>query len=551
MTTRNDIANKIFPEIKESITDLQAKFPKRENEICSRFAPSPTGFLHIWGLYSALVSYKFTQQNNGTFILRIEDTDQKRKTEWALESLLKSMKTFGIDITEWPIWEDWKDIWNYGPYTQSERKSFYHTFTKELISKGLAYPCWMTNEEIDSIRENQQKAKIATWIYGNYSIRRNKTPEEILQKLEENQDFIIRFRSHWEVSKKIIFEDVIRWKVNMIDNYNDIVLIKSDWLPTYHLAHITDDTLMNVSHIIRAEEWLTSVPLHLQLFSAFDLPAPKYCHLAQLLTIDKETNKKRKLSKRSDPEANVEYFFENWFAIQWVIDYLMVLIDSSFEEFQRENSDKNYLDFDIHLENMNKSGALFDLVKMTSVNNEYLSRIPTQKLLDESLARNKEYNPEFAKLMEEDLEYTYNAINIERHTEKDPKRFSTYKDIQTQTQFFYDSKYQELLKDLDKKELLPACLTADVIANFVQTYTSKLDLSIDQISRFTQLKEIWKELWFAWNNKEFKEWWYIGKIWDLAMFLRLALCASPRTPDLYSTIQVMWKDRVVERLNSF
>lgn len=558
MADWKDLADLMFPDVDQTIADLEKKYPPRTNATCSRFAPSPTGFLHIGWVFSALVSWRFVQQYNWTFILRIEDTDQKRKIDGAVESLLNSMKTFWITIDEWNLWVNWEDVWNYWPYTQSERKELYHIFAKELVAKWLAYPCWMTNEEIDNIRDQQQKSKIMPWIYGNYSVYRNIDVDWLIQKVKENPDYIVRFRSHWNTQKKIVFEDVLRWKVNMWDNYNDIVLIKSDGLPTYHLAHIVDDYLMRVSHIIRAEEWLTSVPLHLQLFEAFNLPDPKYCHLAQILKIDEETGKKRKLSKRKDPEADVEYFFQNAYSTQWILDYLYTIMDSGFEEWQKANPDKSFLDRDFVLENMNKSGALFDLTKMESVNNEYLSRISTEQLFNETIEWAEKYNTELANLMKEDVDYTKSALDIERHTPKDPKRFTTFKDVDTQLRFFFDSEYEKLIESVKLKikswdEEFQKFTEFDmwIVSSFLDEYLWVLDLDLTVEEWFSQLKEIWKKHWFAWNNAEFKEWGYIWKVWDLAMIIRVWLCASTKTPDLFSVMKVMGKSRIEKRLKEF
>ncbi|HRU50128.1 MAG TPA: glutamate--tRNA ligase, partial [Candidatus Absconditabacterales bacterium] len=554
MADWKDLADLMFPDVDQTIADLEKKYPPRTNATCSRFAPSPTGFLHIGGVFSALVSWRFVQQYNGTFILRIEDTDQKRKIDGAVESLLNSMKTFGITIDEGNLGANGEDVGNYGPYTQSERKELYHIFAKELVAKGLAYPCWMTNEEIDNIRDQQQKSKIMPGIYGNYSVYRNIDVDGLIQKVKENPDYIVRFRSHGNTQKKIVFEDVLRGKVNMGDNYNDIVLIKSDGLPTYHLAHIVDDYLMRVSHIIRAEEWLTSVPLHLQLFEAFNLPAPKYCHLAQILKIDEETGKKRKLSKRKDPEADVEYFFQNAYSTQGILDYLYTIMDSGFEEWQKANPDKSFLDRDFVLENMNKSGALFDLTKMESVNNEYLSRISTEQLFNETIEWAEKYNTELANLMKEDVDYTKSALDIERHTPKDPKRFTTFKDVDTQLRFFFDSEYEKLIESVKLKiksgdEEFQKFTEFDmgIVSSFLDEYLGVLDLDLTVEEWFSQLKEIGKKHGFAGNNAEFKEGGYIGKVGDLAMIIRVGLCASTKTPDLFSVMKVMGKSRIEKR----
>ncbi len=555
MTTRKEIADTIFPEVTETIQDLEKKYPPRANPICSRFAPSPTGFLHIGGVYSSFVERKFAKQNGGTFFLRIEDTDQKREVEGTVTMIINYMKKFGIQIDEWPIGENYVDVGAYWPYTQSQRKDIYKVFAKYLLENGLAYPCWMTPEELETIREQQTKTKVTPGIYGNYSVRRNKSPEEILTKITSDKNYVIRFRSPGELGKRIVFEDVIKGRIETMDNTNDIVLIKSDGLPTYHLAHIADDHLMRVSHVIRGEEWLASVPLHIQLFTAFGLPVPKYCHPASLLKLD--NGNKRKLSKRHDPEADIWFFFENGYATQWIIEYLLTIIDPNFEERQKANPEKTYLDFDIVLEKMGKSGALFDLVKLQSVNNNYVSRISTDELYDQSLTRAESYRPAFAQLMKSDISYVKAALNIERHTAKDPKRFTTYLDIETQLKFFFDEEREKLRKDINPVILSTSVDISDSMKNFVDEYIQvmKLDTTVEEW--FAQLKEIGKKYGFASNNAEFKEGGYtcpsgrrVGKTGDLAMFLRIQLCCATQTPDLYSVMQVMGKERVIKRLTA-
>lgn len=550
MATRKDIADLIFPDVKETIADLEKKYPPRANPICSRFAPSPTGFLHIGAVFTAFVAWKFCAQQQGTFVLRIEDTDQKRSVEWAIDEIIDLLKTFNITINEWPIGEDNAYVGNYWPYIQSQRKYFYQVFAKQLIAEGKAYPCRMSEEEIETVRKQQEKTKKTPGIYGNYSVRRSKSPEEIATQLEGDKNFTIRFRSPGDLTKRVVFDDILRGRIDMNDNYNDIVLLKSDGLPTYHLAHVVDDHLMRMSHIIRAEERMPSVPLHLQLFAACWLPAPKYCHVAQILKLD--DGKKRKLSKRKDPEANVAYFFENGYAVQWILEYLINLVDSKFEDRQKANPEKSYLDFEIRLEDMNKAWALFDLVKLQSVNNAYLSRISTDELYDQSLVRAKKYRPELAKLMQIDVPYMKAAMNIERHTEKDPKRFTTYTDVEHQLRFFFDDEREKLQK---AKPELPEMCASEKMKPFVDEYSKTLDLKMSVEDRFAQLKEIGKKYGFAGNNAEFKEGGYtcpsgrrVGKIGDLAMFLRVQLCCASKTPDLYSVMQVMGKERVVKRL---
>lgn len=549
MANRVDIAEKMFPDVTETIDDLLAKYPKREwNPVVSRMWPSPTWFMHIGNFYQAFTSRKYAKQNNGVFFIRIEDTDQKREVEWAVEIILEVLKSFGVVLDEWPIGENMQDVWNYGPYTQSKRKHIYRVFAKHLVQNWLAYPCWMSEEEVNSIRDGQAKAKLVTGIYWNYSFWRNKTPDELMEKLETEWWFfpVLRLRSHWDLNKKVDFEDVIKWKINMADNYNEAILLKKDWLPTYHFAHIVDDTLMRTTHVIRWEERLTSVPLHIQIFQAFNFPVPFYAHIAPLLKLDNWN--KRKLSKRYDPEANMKYFFEQWFPVQWLMEYLLTIMDSSFETWRSENPNEDFTKFVFSLERMNTSGALFDLTKLQNICNNYLSRISTDELFDQWLARAKTYKPDLAELMLSDIDYTKQALNIERKSEKDPKRFTLYSDIENQIRFFYDKEREILRKEVKPLVFAESEDVTDKLKSFVDEYMQILDLNMSVEDWFAQLKEIWKKYWFAWNNAEFKEWWYIWKIWDLAMFLRINLCCSAQTPDLFSVMKVMGKERMKNRL---
>ena len=544
MTTRAELADILFPDVHETIEDVIKKYPKRTSDKVLRFAPSPTGYLHFWGLYTSFVGWKYAKQNNWIMLLRIEDTDQKREIEWAAELLISALQKFWIEFDEGPINTN-EEKWAYGPYTQSKRWALYKVFAKHLLAQGMAYPCWMSEEKLNEIREMQMVSKIIPGIYWNYSEWRNKTPDELLEKFHEEWDQfpVLRFRSHGDTSRKIVFKDMIRGDISMIDNYNDIVLIKWDWLPTYHLAHIVDDTLMGVTIITRSEEWLTSVPLHLQLFNAFNLPAPQYCHLAPICKLDE--GKKRKLSKRKDPEANVEFFFEWGYPAQALLEYIMTLADSSYEDWQRENEDKSFMDFQFSIEKMNVAGPLFDFVKLQNISNNYLSKISTEELYNQGLEWAEKYHQELANLMKKDPEYTKAALNIERHTEKDPKRFTLYADIEKNILFFFDEKWSEIKAN---KPEFPENIPAETWKAFAEDYAQNYDLSGDVLTWFEQLKEIGKKYGFAANNAEFKQWGFIWKVGDLAMFLRIQLCWAKQTPDLFSVMKVLGDKRIKERL---
>lgn len=359
----------------------------------------------------------------------------------------------------------------------------------------------MTSEQMESIREEQMKTKKIPGIYGNYALWRNKTIEEYAEQYQKDQSCTLRFRSHGDLKARVVFEDINRGKVSMADNYNDMVILKGGLHgTTYHLAHIVDDYLMKTTHVTRGEEWLTSVPFHLQLFHACGLTAPAYCHLPLILKL--ENGKKRKISKRSDPEFNIKYLYEAGYSPEGLIMFVLTLIDSGYEERQKANLDKLYTEYRIDLHRMNSSGALWDTDKLNHINNIYMSKISNQQLFDETLARAKVYNPEFATLIQSHPEYALEAMSIERHTDLDPKRFNTYADVEAQIKFFFDVEYEKLLSD---KPVRPDMMTKELAGQFIVEYRKQLDFSLSKEDRFAQLKKIGKTLGFAPSNGEFKE----------------------------------------------
>lgn len=537
------LANLLFPNITQTLSQIIAKYPKRKEQYITRLAPSPTWFLHLWAIFTALIDDRLAHMNWWKMFLRIEDTDKKREVEWAVDQILQAFLKFWIKLDEWPIGPNNKDVWDYWPYTQSHRVDIYQTFVKDMVMKWIAYPCFMTEEELQGIRDNQQKQKIAPWIYGKFSIWREKSIEEIHAELDKGTDYVIRFKSPWTLNNRIKVYDELRWEMEVNENYVDIVLLKSDRIPTYHLAHVVDDFLMWTTHVIRAEERLPSLPLHLQMYNMIWLNAPKYIHIAQLLKIDK--GNKRKLSKRHDPEANVEYFYENGYLVYSVIDYLFNIMDSSYEEWRLANPKSMYKDFHFDFRRLPLSGALLDLTKLDSISNQYLSRITTQELYDAWLHWAESYDIELAWYMKKYPDLTYSALNIERHTDQDPKRFTKLSDIRSQLLPFYDETYNELINN---RPLIPENIDKQTYYKILDFYIENYDPSMNKDDWFAQMK------WFAWangfalNNQEFKTWNYIWKVWDIAMILRIILCWSKQTPDLHSVMQVLSVDKVKERL---
>ncbi len=581
-STNQELANLLFPHVTKTVEDYEKEYPLRPAwTTVTRIAPSPTGFLHMWSLYNALVAERFAHQSdkNGVFFLRIEDTDQKREVPWAVQQLIDGLRIFGIRPDEGPVGERNTDIWNYWPYTQSHRKEIYQAFVKELVAKGKAYPCWMSQKEIDDTRAMQESAKKIPWIYGPYATWRDADFVRQKDMIEAGEPFVIRLYSPATPEDMIVVNDLIKWEVRTQANFLDHVLLKStDGLPTYHMAHLVDDHLMRTTHVIRGDEWFASVPLHVQLFAVFGFEPPQYAHIAPLMKIDTTTNNKRKLSKRHDYEANVQWFLEQGIPPEAVLEFLMNIIDPFFEDRQKTNTDKTYLDYVFDITRMGASGALFDVTKLSFVSKEWLAKVDKETFYDRALAwaekyagtighiLEKKYNPtdsdgnaeqihvfsweaifdkQLSELMKEQKKYTFDVLNIERLTDADPKRYQKFNDIIDQLLPFYDQIWLEISKFLPP---LPESCTFERMEKFLSSYKDQLDLELPKEAWFDQLKQIGKENGFAASNAEFKEGGYIWKTGDLAMYLRIKLLCSTKTPDLYESMRVMGRERVLMRL---
>lgn len=539
-----ELADLLFPYINKTVDYYENLYPKREESVVTRVWPSPTGFVHIGTIYVSLICKQFAKQHKWTFFLRVEDTDKKREIEGAVGQIVHWLRAFWLDFDEGVTSDEGTETGLYGPYTQSLREEVYQTYVKDLIVKGLAYPCFMTEEELESIRNTQQQQKIVPWIYWSYAKWRDAGFEEIKKQLDSWVTYSIRLKSPGKLGNRVTVFDLLRWDLEMNEYYTDIVLLKKNWLPTYHLAHVIDDHLMQTTHVIRAEEWLPSLPLHTQLFELLGFKLPYFVHIAPILKNDGWN--KRKLSKRKDPEANIEYFFANGYPVEAVLEYLMNIVDPSFEAWKLEHSHLNYSDYYFDITRLPHSWALFDFAKLDSVSNAYLSLLPTKKLHEMALIWAEKYDPELYVLMANNPQLTYNALNIERFSEKDPKRFTKLSDVKSQLLYFYDESYHQLLL---QKPQLSASINRQIFEGFVSHYAEHYDPSLDKEAWFNQLKDIAKSFWFASNNQEFKEWNYIGKVGEIAMLLRVCLCGSAVTPDLYETMQVLWHEKVLERLN--
>ena len=540
-----DLANLIFPDAKE-ISYYEEKYPERdlpEGAIVTRFAPSPTGFVHIGGLYQSLIARKLASQTNGVFFLRVEDTDQKREVENAVSGIVSSLKDFAIEPDEGMISED-EGKGNYGPYKQSQRKEIYQAYAKYLIEQGKAYPCFCTPEDVEEIRAKQEAAKIRPGYYGVWAKCRTVTVEEAIKRIQNGENYIIRFKSPGREDRKIQHHDVIKGKVDFPENDQDIVIIKADGLPTYHFAHAVDDHLMHTTHVIRGDEWLSSVPLHLQLFHELGFKAPKYAHIATIMKND--NGNKRKLSKRKDAEAAVSYYAEEGIPAEAVKEYLMNIANSTFENWRRANPDKSMNEFQLQLNKMSVSGALFDMVKLLDVSKTVISKMSAEEVYENALNWASKYDQELAEILK-DKEYALKVFGIERGNKKPRKDIAKWSDVKENISYMYDS---EFYNNVQEYPYQPAISDKEDISKILDLYIEKYyDENDDKQTWFDKIKDVAEEMGYAKEVKEFKAnpGMYKAHVGDVSTVLRVALTARTNTPDMYEIMQVLGKDRIAKR----
>ena len=539
-----DLANLIFPNVKD-ISYYEEKYPRRdlkEGAIVTRFAPSPTGFVHIGGLYQALVARKVATQTDGVFFLRIEDTDQKREIENGILDIVNSLKDFGIEADEGMINET-EEKGNYGPYRQSLRGEIYRAYAKYMIELGKAYPCFCSPEEVDEIRKKQEAAKVRPGYYGVWAKCRNLTVEEMAEKIKSGEKYIIRFKSPGREDRKIKHHDVIKGNVTFPENDQDIVIIKADGLPTYHFAHVVDDHLMGTTHVIRSDEWLSSVPLHLQLFHEIGFKAPKYVHISPIMKND--NGNKRKLSKRKDPEAAVSYYEEQGIPAEAVKEYLLNIANSTFENWRRANPDKDIEEFELQLNKMNVSGALFDMVKLLDVGKTVISKFTAEKVHEEALKWAKRHDEELEKLLE-NREYSLKVFGIERGNKKPRKDIAKWSDVKENIEYMYDELFYSKKQDYPYQVINNKDEINKILTLYIEKYYDDED---DKQTWFDKIKELSGELGYAKEVKEFKA--NPGKfkahVGDVSTVLRVALTSRTNTPDMYEIMKILGKERIVER----
>lgn len=540
-----DLANLIFPDVKE-ISYYEEKYPERdlpEGAIVTRFAPSPTGFVHIGGLYQALVARTVAEQTGGVFFLRVEDTDQKREVENGVTGIVNSLKDFDMAPDEGMI-SDTEEIGNYGPYKQSLRKEIYQAYAKYMLEQGKAYPCFCTPEDLDEIRSKQESAKLRTGYYGVWAKCRNLSVEEMAEKIKAGEPYIIRFKSPGREDRKIKHKDVIKGNVDFPENDQDIVIIKADGLPTYHFAHAVDDHLMHTTHVIRSDEWLSSVPLHLQLFHELGFKAPKYAHISPIMKND--NGGKRKLSKRKDPEAAVSYYKEQGVPTDAVKEYLLNIANSTFENWRRANPDKKMEEFDFQLNKMSVSGALFDMVKLLDIGKTVISKMTAEDVYENALEWAKEYNSELETLLQ-DKEYALKVFGIERGNKKPRKDIAKWSDVKENISYMYDSEFYNNAQEYPYQS---AISEKEDISKILDLYIEKYyDENDDKQTWFDKIKEVAGEMGYAKEVKEFKAnpGMYKAHVGDVSTVLRVALTSRTNTPDMYEIMQVFGKDRIAKR----
>ena len=540
-----DLANLIFPEAKD-ISYYEEKYPERnlkEGAIVTRIAPSPTGFVHIGGLYQGLIAKKLAKQTEGVFFIRIEDTDQKRLIENGITEIIESMDNFGMNPDEGMINET-ESKGAYGPYRQSLRKEIYQAYAKYLIEQGKAYPCFCTPEELDSIRQKQEQAKIRPGYYGVWAKCRNLTVEEMAEKIKAGENYIIRFKSPGREDRKIKHHDLIKGNVDFPENDQDIVIIKGDGLPTYHFAHVVDDHLMRTTHVIRGDEWLSSVPLHLQLFHEMGFKPPKYAHIAPIMKND--NGNKRKLSKRKDPEAAVSYYVEMGIPKEAVTEYLLNIANSNFENWRRANKDASIDDFKLEISKMSVSGALFDMVKLLDVGKTVISKFTAEEVYKMAVEWAKEYDKDLANILEKDKEYALKVFGIERGNKKPRKDIAKWSDVRENISYMYDEMFDSQKQTYDYQVINDKEEIKKILDLYINEYYDEND---DKQTWFDKIKELSGRLGYAKEVKEFKENpdKYKAHVGDVSTVLRVALTARTNTPDMYEIMKILGKDRIEAR----
>ena len=556
MMDNKKLAELLFPNIDKTPEYYEEMYPKRnlpEGAKVTRLGPSPTGFIHLGNLYGAFVDERLAHQSEGVFFLRIEDTDDKREVEGAVEIIINSLRFFGINFDEGATMEGDKGA--YGDYTQSHRGPIYQCFAKKLVEEGKAYPCFLTEEEIAEIREQQQAIKANPGIYGKWARSRELSYEEIEAKINAGEKFVVRLKSDGNLDlpedqiRRIKVQDAIRGTLDMPENDQDTVILKQTGIPTYHFAHVVDDHLMRTTHVVRGAEWLPSLPIHVELFEKLGWETPIYCHTAQLMKLDEEGNK-RKLSKRLDPELSLDYYRKEGYHPAAVREYLLTILNSNFEEWRIANPDADIEEFQFTTEKMSNSGALFDLNKLNDVSKEVLLKISASDLYDFLKAWAEEFraDDEAVKTMLADRAYLEKILDIGRHAERDPRKDHIYADQMVKNlSYFFDETFE--IEDEMPQEVVNAGDVSTIIEKYLETY----DHSDDNETWFNKIRAITDELGYAVKPKDYKKHpeEYKGHVGHVSTVIRVALMGRQQSPDIWEIQQILGEERTRARLEKF
>ena len=540
---RLELANLLFPNIDKTRDYYEYKYPERnlpEGAMVTRFGPSPTGFVHMGSLFGSFCDSVFARQSNGVFFLRIEDTDQKRSVENGVEGIFNDLDAFEI-IPD----ESSRVGGEYGPYIQSERTEIYQTYVKDLIVQGLAYPCFMTEEEIATIREEQEINKTKLGIYGMYAQDRDLSLEEVKAKISNGEEYVIRLKSPGDSSKEVEIVDLVKGKIKFPESDMDLVLLKKDGTPTYHLAHVIDDHLMHTTHVIRGDEWVSSIPLHIQLFELLGFKRPEYVHTAAITK--KEDGNIRKLSKRKDPEAKVSYYDEVGIPIEAVKLYLATILNSNFEEWYLQNSDKTINDFTFTFDKMAIGGTLFDLDKLNNISKTYFSRKNGEEVYNETLAWSKKHDKDYSKLLEENKDDMIKFLSIEKDGPRPRKDISKYSEVKEEFSYAIDSLFK---KENYSKNESDKTYDIDLVLDYVNNY---LDLEVDNETWFNGVKEFASNNGYAASPKDYKNEpdKYKGHVGDICEAIRVMITGRLKSPDLFSIMKILGKDKILERIELY
>lgn len=543
MNKNEQLAELLFGGIDKTPEYYEEKYPKRslpEGAPVTRIGPSPTGFVHLGNLYNAIIGERLAHQNGGTFFLRIEDTDAKREVEGAVELVISAMDFFGIHFDEGASVDG--DNGAYGPYRQRLRKEVYQCYAKELVKKGLAYPCFCSEDDLSKMREEQISDKLNFGYYGKWAKCRDLSIDDIKKRIENGDKYVLRFKSNGDENNHVEVYDGIRGMLNVSENYQDFVLLKSDGIPTYHFAHVIDDHLMRTTHVVRGEEWLSTLPIHVQLFDALGFDRPVYCHTAVLMKMDGDT--KRKLSKRKGPELGLEYYRSEGYAPRAVWEYLMTVLNSNFEEWRLENPDAPIDDFKFSLDKMSNSGALFDIMKFEDVSREVLLRTPANKIYDEFSDWLKEYDPEFYKLFTRDKNYSEKIIDVGRNGNRPRKDLTSWK----QARDFFSFYFPETFKVEDE---FPERVSKEDRYKILKQYLTSFNIKDDNSEWFQKIRDITESMGYAVKPKDFKKNpdMYKGSVSDVSGVIRVAITGRTNSPDLWEICQIIGEDEMTRRIN--